>query len=244
MGALEFAFDTVTANLEDSTFYVLRRQGGNALSRAYGFRSLGNFNTLFTITPTAARTITLQDADQTLVARTTTDTMTNKTLDTPLFVTGTGTGTFKGSGLQNSQNGSVGTDAVITEKDLYTYTLPANSLAVNGQTIELYAWGTTAANTNTKTVRLYFGGVVVMSNDVTGSPNNVNWYLYAKIARTGSATELSIGQGIVGTTNQTATFQALTADTTSTITVKVTGQNGTANASDIVGRVFLVKYGN
>lgn len=242
--ALEGAFDDVTGGSEDSTAYLLLRRAGGALSRGYGFRNTGDFNLLLSAALTGARTLTLPDATDTLVGRATTDTLTNKTLTDPTVNAGTGTETFRPDGVIHVDTTAAGTTAVVTEETLITYTLPANTLSANARAVRVRAWGRTAATGNTKTVRLYFGSAIPASNGVTTAPNNLNWHLEYTAVRTGAATEDVIGGGTVGSVLQTTSFTAATADTTGAITIRVTGQNGTAAADDIVAEGLMVSYLN
>ena len=66
---------------------------------------------------------------------------------------------------------STSTGADTTETDLQSYTLPANVLGTNGRAIRIRAWGDTAANGNTKTIRLKFGGTTLQLNNTTAAPN-------------------------------------------------------------------------
>lgn len=244
LAAIEAAFDDVTAGSEDSTFYILLRRAGNALSRAFGFRNTGNFNLLFSAVLTAARTWTIQDATDTFVGRATTDTMTNKTLTDSLHNAGSGSETFRPNGHIHVDLTAVATAADLLETDLITYSLPANSLSANNRGVRVKAWGTTAANANTKTVRLYFGGTVVASNNISQAPNGVAWRLEAEVFRTAAATQDSIGGGRVGSIQQSEVLTLATESTTGAITIKVTGQNGTAAASEVVAEGLAVEFLN
>lgn len=84
-GQLEFAASDVTAASEDTYLQVLLRVAGAALTSCYRFAATGAFNAIFTHANTAARTYTLQDANYTVVGRDTTDTLTNKTITTPII---------------------------------------------------------------------------------------------------------------------------------------------------------------
>lgn len=149
------------------------------------------------------------------------------------MVGGTGSATPRLEGVLTTAVTSVGTDANTTEKDLWTYTLPANTLSADGRGVKITAWGSAAANANTKTWKVYFGSTVVSVR--SGAFNNVHLFSMAVVLRTGSATQTSGGSVIVGVGTAFGVDRtAPTSDTTAAITIKVTGQNGTASANDIV----------
>ena len=242
--ALEGVWDDVSAGSEDSTAWLLTRRAGAALARSWGFRETGGFALTLTAALTATRTITFPNATDQLVGRDTTDTLTAKTLTDPIVNAGTGTGTMRPDGTLTTQLTSTGTIANTLETDLLTYTMPANTLGKNNQGLEIVAWGSVAGNTNVKTVRLYFGTNVLMSNDVTTAPNGLSWYFHGWIGRRTSATETAVGDGKVGAVNQTAVKGTLATDLTSSVIIKVTGQNGTAVASDIIADGLIVRHLN
>jgi hypothetical protein len=140
----------------------------------------------------------------------------------------------------SKQTGSVGTTAVTTEETLFTYTIPASTLKP-GQKIVMTAWGTTANNSNTKTVRTRFGGNSIQATPLAVS-NNASWKIVADIHCTAANAQeyitVMVSDGI-STDPLTAT---LTVTDTSTIVILVSGQNGTANANDIVGQGMEVVH--
>ena len=86
----------------------------------------------------------------------------------------------------------MGTDANTNEKDLWTYNLPAGSLNADQKGVRITAWGTTAANNNSKTLKVYFGGTVVVT--MTAQPyNDSKWRARAEVVRTGAAAGQSPG---------------------------------------------------
>jgi hypothetical protein len=134
--------------------------------------------------------------------------------------------------------GSVGTTAVTTQEDLMTYSIAASTLKI-GQKVRLTAWGTFAANANTKTPRLWFGANSVM--DWGGAHNNIPWKLTADILITGVDTQEYNAVGFVSASAAVVRQGTATNDDGAAIVVKCTGQNGTANANDIVCQGFTVE---
>lgn len=148
------------------------------------------------------------------------------------------------AGILNVQTGSIGTPANLLETTLFTYNLAAALLGTNGSGVRLKAWGTLAANGNTKTVRLYFGATVVVAFS-TGA-NADHWIVDATIIRTGANTQNSSGESrhASSTADASLTGRVKTASpaevTSAPITVKVTGINSVASANDIVANGFIV----
>jgi len=130
------------------------------------------------------------------------------------------------------------------ESDLISYTFPANSLSTNGDYVKIKAFGITGATANTKTMRLYFGSTVIASNDITTAPNNTDWVLEGTVLRTGTDTQESTAHGIVGSVQQTHSHSAHTEDDGASITIKVTGENAVATASDITAKGLVVEFEN
>ena len=140
---------------------------------------------------------------------------------------------------------SVGTDAAITEKTLATTTVRANTLDAVGKGLRIKVWGTVAGNTNAKTIRLKWGGVTLVSNDVTPNPDGVAWDFEATLFATaigghGGSQDI-IAEGTVGSVVQTKSFTFPAVDTEADVDVTVTGQNGVASANDIVFEGLLVE---
>jgi len=164
-----------------------------------------------------------------------------------LVLTAGSAGTYGLSGLlRSSANATqVGTDADVLEKDLHTYTLPAGSLGIDGQTIRYVAQGTFQANTNTKTIRIYFGATVALTFTGDTDNNGGGWRLEMEVQRTGAAAQKA--SAILWDQGATAAGINLAVTTpgetlSGAVVVKVTGQNGTATANDIVAERSHVEF--
>jgi hypothetical protein len=128
------------------------------------------------------------------------------------------------------------------ETDLLTYAMPAGTLNGNGQSLRITVMGTVAANANTKTVKVYCGSQSLTLNAQTTAPNNVQWSGTFYVTRTAADTQVfERHQAQVGTTAQSCTLSSLTEDDGAAITIKVTGQSGTAS-NDITARRMTVEW--
>lgn len=130
-----------------------------------------------------------------------------------------------------------------SETDLMTYTLPAGWLSANGMGVRVTASFTTAANTNSKNIRLYFGGTLVGGRDgVNLSSSSLK--VSGEVFRTGASAQTSslITDWYVGTTLQNGNYNVLTPaiDTTTAIIIKVTGTSAVAS-SDVTAVALLIE---
>lgn len=138
------------------------------------------------------------------------------------------------SSTTRSVTTTVATAADTNETTLWSETLKGGVFSRDGQAVRVTAWGTCAANGNTKTLRFYVGANVVTINDITGAPNAVQWVLEAIVTRTGAATGKRIKRAIVANVPQGTSGTVSVAETWSgDVLFKITGQNGTASAGDI-----------
>jgi hypothetical protein len=156
---------------------------------------------------------------------------------------GSGTATAQVGGVLNVDTTQAGTPATTDEADLWVYNLPANTLNANGRGVRVKVFGTYAANANNKTTRLYFGATTIGTIAVAHSGGGFEWN--AVIYRTGASAELANAIGISqGSVSQGSILTTPAADTTAAIVIKLTGQNGTASANDIVFRGAMVEAVN
>jgi len=132
------------------------------------------------------------------------------------------------------------TPASTVETDLWTYTIKANTLAVDGDTLDLDFVIRTAGNANNKTTRIKFGATTVFTRGPSAD-NNVACTYRVRVMRNGAATQMvSIFQLSPGFSNL---IYSETAETNSgDIIFKVTGQNGTASASDMTINIVTLAF--
>ena len=128
-------------------------------------------------------------------------------------------------------------NAGVAETDLITYTLPANTLAVNGQRIHIRVIGTSAATANNKTFTLYFGGVAIATVGPTAL-NNEPWSYDAVVARTGASAQIAFS--FFQRNGTPLSFSATPAANLATdLIVKVTGTSAVAGGDVTATGMFI-----
>jgi hypothetical protein len=152
---------------------------------------------------------------------------------------GEGTATATPCGVIDLNTTTAQTAANTAETDLYNFVLPANSLAPGINGIRISYAGSTAATATTKTIRAYLGGS--QATIASGTINNQNWWGSVTFYRTGVSTQLRIPRNFLGASALTPAFLATTENETAALTIRVTGQNGTANNGEIVKRLAKVE---
>jgi hypothetical protein len=147
----------------------------------------------------------------------------------------------------SSSGANVGT----SETDMATYTMPGGTLST-GKVLRITAFGTTAANANTKTVRLRFGGTEIGRPMNANAANNASWSVTnSYVIATGAATQNAWVRTSQNTTNALGTnenannlFNSSPTETLSgSIVIKVTGQSNTAS-NDVLLKGFIVELLN
>ncbi len=176
---------------------------------------IGNYQTSLTIAASSNRNIVSENRITTTYTDSGTDTLTDGRLKVDSAATATAANT--------------------TETDLKTYTVKANRLGRNGDKVRIQFSGTTAANANTKQLKLYWAAAAGL--DTTALIlNGKSFSGFIEIMRSG-ATAQKVTFYIVsddGTLLPAVTkFVTGSATLSSDNIVKITGQNGTASAGDI-----------
>lgn len=161
----------------------------------------------------------------------------------PTFKAGTSAGFIAtASGRINTNTSSVSSVGA-GPTDLISYSLPANTLAVNGQAVRVIGWGTFAATANATQLKGAFGAATAVLTSDSAVHNNNQWYGEFIIVRTGAATQITTSHLILGVAAATGTVFTRTNSTTETlsgaVTIKFTA-NGVANG-DVVQLGMIVE---
>jgi hypothetical protein len=143
------------------------------------------------------------------------------------------------AGLLNSQYVTSGNGADTTEDTLYTYTLPAGYLNVNGKGLRIKCFGNVANNADTKTVKLYFGAEVISGTVSTATTNA--WISELEVWRSGAAAVQVKGSMLQGTAVAATYFAAGTDTIANAVTIKCTGTGSGSVASEVAGQGFSVE---
>jgi hypothetical protein len=164
-----------------------------------------------------------------------------KCTNTTTISAGTGTGTYKPSGVilrNTTTQATVGT----SEETLATVTIPGNTLAVDGQALRFTAYFTTAANTNSKIARLRWngtGGTVMTAASTASSGSAV--VIQAMVIRTGASAQILGGAGMASAPNVATTTTTDSILLSGDIVVYVRGTTATA-IGDLTFQALLVEY--
>lgn len=147
---------------------------------------------------------------------------------------GTGSGTMRPAGTLYIATTDVGTLADLNPLDLFSYTVPANTLARTGDRLICYFDAQVGANVNTKTTQVFVNGNNVANR--TAADNGTFIQYKIEVVRTGATTSDTFRfseQGTALSTYVDTTAWSITF--ASPFIVKLVGQNGTAAANDVLG---------
>lgn len=138
--------------------------------------------------------------------------------------------------LGGANGADAATIADTTETDLHSYTVPGNTLRATGDRMVFKASGNTSANANTKRIRPYVAGTVVLDSTASAL-NAIPFHIEVNVIRTGATTARVEALGHFVGVASILTHTDLTGLTfTAPIVMKVTGLNGSAVANEIVLR--------
>ena len=110
--------------------------------------------------------------------------------------------------------------------------IPTGAMDTAGDVLSIYAYGTTGATANNKTLTLVLGATTLATNSTTAAPNALNWTIEAKIFYTGAAAQKGYCKFTFnGVASEIDVFTG--AETWLANTVYIKGQNGTAAVGEI-----------
>lgn len=130
--------------------------------------------------------------------------------------------------------------------DLMSYTIPANTLNVNGRTVRIKAYGTTANNGAAKTLQFQIGGTDVLNISLTTGQAG-RWEIEVNVTRTGSSTQDYVARILECTASLAASKAAIAIGTltkTDTSTIIAKGIGTATSTNDIVMEFMSVEYLN
>jgi hypothetical protein len=125
--------------------------------------------------------------------------------------------------------------ASVAEVSLATYSLPANSLAVNGQQVRITIYGRAVTQSCVATVK--FGATIVTQRTV---PAGSATYQVSSVVRTGAATQRAVAIENVGTNSSTATPFTPTETLSGAVTIDIRGSCTSGGTLNIDG--VLIEY--
>jgi hypothetical protein len=136
----------------------------------------------------------------------------------------------------------VGSSATNTSQTLLSYVLPAKTLSVAGNVIEVTAWGTTASNAAPKSIALQIGGVTYTTG--TSNSNATGWNIFATVAKAAANSQFEFYQAshsglLIVPKNSTDTSVD-----TGTIQIAVSCADASAAQSNVLLYGFTVEYFN
>lgn len=132
-------------------------------------------------------------------------------------------------------------NATTTETDLYSYSVPSNTLRKDGESIEFWYAGTLVAHaTNTRQIRVKFGASTIFDSTAKATTTAYDFSIRGLIMRVSATSQKCIT--VMDTTQElfVITDYATTAETlSSAVTLKLTGQGVATNDINFeLGRVM------
>jgi hypothetical protein len=164
---------------------------------------------------------------------------------------GTGTGIGKTPRfMARDAAGGAGSPANLLENTLKSYTVPANTLAANGDTLFFRAAFRCASNADTKRIRIYFGATSLIDSTAIAMNNNIA-IVEGSISMTGPTSQVCYCSAAVDVNALTAWSASLMgamqfstpAETLSgAVLLKATVQLGTGTLNDVIHDSLHVWY--
>lgn len=145
----------------------------------------------------------------------------------------------------NPANGGNGADN--TEDTIFSYSMPANTMAASGDKLRIRAHCQWANNADTKTTNIYFGATKIAFMGA-GTTANYAGNFDLLVNKIGSNSQTENGTLLESTINSTAvastgSYVSTSSETdTSIIIVKITGQSGSSVANDVVCNQFTIEF--
>mgnify|MGYP003644552881 CR=1 FL=1 len=169
----------------------------------------------------------------------------NLTVNAQGLVTSATSGVGSSGGILHSQVSDIATAANTSLTDLHTYTMPANTMITNGDMIKIYAYFTTAANANAKTLTVLFGSQSL--GTIASALNNQTVHMTSILTRIGATNQIAVTTAFYATTGGGAVttefydVDSSTENLANAVVIKTQGQNGVAAANDIVSKYLIVE---
>lgn len=140
-----------------------------------------------------------------------------------------------------AQSTTTAGNTTTTETDLYSYSVPANTLRKNGESLEFWYAGTLVAHaTNTRQLRVKFGATTIFDSTAKATTTAYEFSIRGLIMRVSATSQKCIT--VMDTTQElfAITDYATTAETLSNaITLKLTGQGVATNDINFeLGRIM------
>jgi len=151
------------------------------------------FNGIFGHNNSGHRTYTFQDSDDTIVGRATTDTLTNKTLTTPV-INGTITGTYTLGGTPTVPASAGSSMVYIETLDLSSSTIIQNLSAA--YTVHVFVLVSVKSSSNAQTLEMFFSS----NNGSTFANSSYSW------SQNGVTTDSDTRLNLAGNVTATASF--------------------------------------
>jgi len=148
----------------------------------------------------------------------------------------------RGMSIINHNTTETGNTAA-TETTLFTFSVPANTLGTDGDSLRFMVAGTFATSVSTnKDIKVKFGSTTILDTGSLAITSAANWIIEGRIIRTGGTGQKCIvristsSSVLVGTVSYTLSSETLSG----ALSLAVTG-NGT-NANDVLGEMYQLEW--